>query len=80
MPNNKQPKHRTIEEYPIMLTANELMEILRISRSNAYLVMKMKGFPTLRIGDRMVVSRDRLIAWIDAKLGEGINEEGEQTR
>lgn len=80
MPNNKQPKHRTIEEYPIMLTANELMEILRISRSNAYLVMKMKGFPTLRIGDRMVVSRDRLIAWIDAKLGEGINEEGGQTR
>ena len=80
MPNNKHPRYRTIEEYPIMLTANELMEILRISRSNAYLVMKMKGFPTLRIGDRMVVSRDRLIAWIDDQLGEGTYEEGGCTK
>ena len=77
---NKQPKYRTIEEYPIMLTANELMEILRISRSNAYLVMKMKGFPTLRIGDRMVVSRDRLIAWINTRLDGGTDEEGGQTK
>ena len=77
---NKQPKYRTIEEYPIMLTANELMEILRISRSNAYLVMKMKGFPTLRIGDRMVVSRDRLIAWINTQLDGGTDEEGGQMK
>ena len=77
---NKQPKYRTIEEYPIMLTANELMEILRISRSNAYLVMKMKGFPTLRIGDRMVVSRDRLIAWIEEQLGEDISCQGGQSK
>ena len=80
MPNNKQPKHRTIEEYPIMLVAEDIAEILRISRSETYHLMRQRRFPTVFVGKRMVVPRDKLIAWIDDQLGEGTNEEGGQSK
>ena len=33
----------------------------------AYELVKEKGFPSLNIGSRILVPRDKLIAWIDAK-------------
>lgn len=80
MPNNKQPKHRTIEDYPIMLRAEDISEILRISRSETYLLMRQRRFPTLFVGKRMVVPRDRLIAWIEEQLGEDISCQGGQSK
>ena len=80
MPNNKQPKHRTIEDYPIMLRAEDISEILRISRSETYLLMRQRRFPTLFVGKRMVVPRDRLIAWIEEQLGEDISWQGGQSK
>jgi predicted DNA-binding transcriptional regulator AlpA len=60
--------YRTIEEYPIALSAEEVGCILGISRSNAYKLMRAKGFPTLHIGKRMVVPRDKLINWMNAQV------------
>ena len=60
--------YRTIEEYPIALSAEEVGCILGISRSNAYKLMRAKGFPTLHIGKRMLVPKDRLIRWIEANV------------
>ena len=42
--------------------------MLSISRANAYTLMHSKGFPTIRIGKRMVVHRDRLIDWMNDKV------------
>ena len=44
-------------------------EILGVSPSTAYLIMKEKGFPTLKIGHRMVVPKDKFIQWIEANTG-----------
>lgn len=60
--------YRTIEEYPIALSAEDVGCILGISRSNAYKLMRAKGFPTLHIGKRMVVPRDRLISWMNEQV------------
>ncbi|MCI8475007.1 MAG: helix-turn-helix domain-containing protein [Oscillospiraceae bacterium] len=53
-----------------MLTANELAEALGISRAGAYALIHSKGFPTLRIGKRLMVPKDKLTAWIDYNTGE----------
>ena len=55
--------------YPAILNANQLAEILGISRAGAYQLLHQEGFPTLHIGKRMLVLKDKLIAWIDHNTG-----------
>lgn len=56
------------EQLPVTLCADEVAKVLGISRANAYNLMRSKGFPTLKIGKRMVVPKDKLIAWIDGQV------------
>lgn len=57
--------YRSFEELPTMLTAEELAGALGISRAGAYALIHSKGFPTLRIGKRLMVPKEKLSAWID---------------
>ena len=59
------------EQLPLMLNANQLAGVLGISRAGAYELMHSKGFPTLRIGKRMMVNKDHLARWIDRQSGGG---------
>ena len=56
-------------ELPAVLNANQLAEVLGISRAGAYQLMHREDFPTLHIGKRMLVPRDKLLAWIDCNTG-----------
>ena len=60
--------YTSLEQLPVTLNADELAKALGISRANACNLMRSKGFPTLKIGKRMVVPRDKLIAWIDCQV------------
>ena len=42
------------DELPAMLTATELAGALGISKAGAYTLIHSKGFPTLRIGKRLM--------------------------
>ena len=59
--------YTSLDQLPIALSANQLAQALGISRANAYTLMHSKGFPTIQIGKRMVVPKDKLIAWMEAK-------------
>lgn len=41
--------------------------MLNISRANAYNLLHREDFPTLHIGQRMLVSRDKLVQWMDGQ-------------
>lgn len=56
---------------PEVLNANQLAEALGISRAGAYQLLHRRDFPTLQIGKRLLVPRDKLIAWIDRNTGDG---------
>jgi predicted DNA-binding transcriptional regulator AlpA len=60
--------YTSLEQLPVTLNADELAKTLGISRANAYNLMRSKGFPTLKIGKRMVVPKGKLIAWIDCQV------------
>ena len=60
-------KYTSLEQLPITLCAEEVAQVLGISRANAYNLMHAKGFPTLKIGKRLVVPKDKLIAWMEAQ-------------
>ena len=55
----------SFSDLPLVLNATQLADVLSISRANAYNLLHREDFPTLRIGKRMLVSRDRLARWMD---------------
>jgi DNA-binding XRE family transcriptional regulator len=50
------------------LTQERWAEVLGISRANAYTLMHSKDFPTITIGKRMIVPKDKLLAWMDERM------------
>ena len=56
------------DQLPLALGADEVAQVLGISRANAYNLMRSKGFPTLKIGKRMTVPKHKLIDWINAQM------------
>ena len=49
------------ENLPAVLNANQLATALGISRAGAYQLLNTATFPTLRIGKRLLVPRDKLV-------------------
>ena len=63
-------KYKSYEELPLMLSVPQIADILGIGRTNAYELVKEKDFPSLKIGSRIVIPRDKLIQWIEEKVSE----------
>lgn len=61
----EQEKYKRYDDLPLMLSVPELAKVLNISRAGAYELVHMAGFPSLKIGARIVVPKEKLIAWID---------------
>ena len=60
------------DQLPIVLNADQLAQALGISRANAYQLMHSKGFPTLRIGKRMLVPKEKFLEWLNSKSEKGL--------
>ena len=50
------------------MTLKELQEYLGISYTTAYKLVVEKGFPSFRIGKRILIDRDGLCKWIKEKV------------
>lgn len=57
--------YTSYEELPLTLHADDIAGVLGISRGGAYALMHTEGFPTIRIGKRMVVPRDKFLRWME---------------
>lgn len=57
--------YKSYEELPLMLSVPQLATALGISRASAYALVKQNGFPSLSIGSRIVIPKDKLILWIN---------------
>ncbi len=53
-----------------MLTAKDIQRIFHMGKNTAYALMNSKGFPTLRINERLFVSPDALQKWINDNTGQ----------
>ena len=58
--------YKNYDELPLMLNVVQVAAVLGISRAGAYELVHSDGFPTLKIGSRIVVPKDKLREWIDA--------------
>ena len=62
--------YKNYDELPLMLNVVQVAAVLGISRAGAYELVHSEGFPTLKIGSRIVVPKDKLREWIDANVAQ----------
>ena len=62
--------YKTYDELPMFINVPALSKLFGISQSSCYELMHEKDFPSLRIGSRIDVPRDKLIEWIEARVGQ----------
>ena len=68
----KDAKFKNFVDLPLMLSVPDLTEALGISRAGAYELVKSEGFPALHIGNRILVPKEELIAWIRSNTKGGL--------
>lgn len=59
---------KTPEDLPATLSATDISRYLGISKANSYQLLNSKGFPTLKIGKRKLVPKDKFLVWINSNL------------
>ena len=59
-------KYTNYDDLPLMLSVPDVAYVLGISRAGAYELVRSDGFPSLRIGSRIVVPKEKFIGWINA--------------
>lgn len=61
----KQSTYKTYDDLPLFLNAAMVAQVLGISTASSYELMNEKDFPVLKIGNRMVVPKEKFIAWVE---------------
>ena len=59
-------RYHQMEEVPMYLSAKEIVQVLGISRSNVYDIMRSIDFPLTVVGGRRIVQREKFFAWLKA--------------
>ena len=62
---------KNYDELPMFINADLLAELFGVSRASAYELMRERDFPSFRIGKRILVSRENLIAWVESRSEKG---------
>ena len=62
----KESKYKTYDELPLFFNADTVADVLGIAPSSAYELMHEKDFPTLRVGSRIVVPKEKFIEWVQS--------------
>ena len=60
---------QSYDDLPLFLNVNLVAQVLGVSISTAYEVMHEPDFPTLRVGSRMVVPKEKFIQWAEDQSG-----------
>ena len=61
--------YKSYDDLPLFLNAKMVAQVLGVSISTAYELLHDPGFPTLRVGSRMVVPKEKFIQWAEGQSG-----------
>ncbi len=56
---------KTTTDYPLILTADHVAEIMGVCKRIAYEIMEHKGFPLIRVGRLKRVHKEAFFSWLD---------------
>ena len=67
----KESSYKSYNELPLFLNAKLVAQVLGISPSSGYELLHQQDFPTLKIGNRIVVPKEEFIQWVKRNTGGG---------
>ena len=65
----KESIYKSYDELPLFLNATTISKLLGISSTTVYELMHTKDFPVLRVGNRMVVPKEKFKEWVEKNSG-----------
>ena len=65
-------QYKSFDELPLSLNMTEVAGVLGISVSSAYELARMDSFPSFRVGNRILVTRDAFKEWLDNQSKKSI--------
>ena len=68
----KESTYKSYDELPLFLNAEMVANALGVSPSSGYELMHEKDFPALKVGNRIVVPKEKFIAWVERNTGGGL--------
>lgn len=68
----KESVYKSYDELPLFLNAEMVAKVLGVSPSTGYELMHEKDFPILKIGNRIVVPKEKFITWVEQNTGGAI--------
>ena len=61
----KESIYKTYDDLPLFLNAEAVANTLGVAPSSAYELMHESDFPVLKVGNRMVVPKEKFIQWVE---------------
>lgn len=58
----------SLDDLPDFCSLEEFAELFRVSRATAYRMAERGQVPCLRIGRRVIISREHLRQWVDESI------------
>ncbi len=65
----KESIYKHYDELPLFLNAETVAKTLGVSPATSYELLHESGFPSLKIGNRIVVPKEQFIQWVQAHTG-----------
>ena len=65
----KLSEYKSYDELPLFLNATTVAKVLGVSPSSSYELMHEKDFPVLKVGNRMVVPKEKFVKWVERHTG-----------
>ena len=64
-------EYKSYDELPLFLNAATVAKVLGVSPSSGYELIHEPDFPVLKIGNRMVVPKEKFIQWVEENTAGG---------
>ena len=61
--------YHSYDDLPLFLNAELVSQVLGVSISSAYELMHEEAFPSVRVGSRFVVPKDKFRQWVEQQSG-----------
>ncbi len=65
-------EYNSYDDLPLFLNAELVSKVLGISPSSGYELMHEADFPALRIGNRIVVPKEKFRQWVERHTAGGV--------
>ncbi|WP_151075681.1 helix-turn-helix domain-containing protein [Flintibacter sp. KGMB00164] len=69
----KESVYKSYDELPLFLNSELVAKVLGVSPSSGYELMHQPDFPVLRVGNRMVVPKEKFMQWVEEHTGGGVH-------